>query len=173
MKIRPAVRPAVDLEKRAASMLLKLVCLTAAMLATGIETAYLPADSGGGDYLVRVEPDLIAGSSPYTFTSDVPADSQDVRRVRIYVADRWPATVERSVIEAAARPRPLASEESTETEVSVNPDEAPGERPWSLLIGTLVALFLSLGGNAYLGLLLGGMRTRYLALVRERLPGLS
>jgi len=51
--------------------------------------------------------------------------------------------------------------------------EATEERPWSLLLGTLVALFLSLGGNAYLGLLLGGMRSRYLALVRERLPQLS
>ncbi|MEO1991194.1 MAG: hypothetical protein ABGW78_04615 [Pirellulales bacterium] len=40
-----------------------------------------------------------------------------------------------------------------------------------MLIGTLVALFLSLGGNAYLGMLLGGMRARYVALVRERLPG--
>jgi hypothetical protein len=41
------------------------------------------------------------------------------------------------------------------------------------LIGTLVALFISLGGNAYLGMLLGSMRTRYLGLIRERLPGLS
>jgi len=153
-------------------MLLKFLCLTAAMLATGIETAYVPAETGGGDYLVRVEPDLVAGRSPYTFSSDVPADSRDVRRVCIYVADRWPATVERSVIEAAARPRPAAAATTT---VAASPSsESPAEeRPWSLLIGTLVALFLSLGGNAYLGILLGGMRTRYLSLVRDRLPGLS
>ncbi len=154
-------------------MLLKLVLLTAAMLATGIETAYVPDDSGGGDYLVRVEPDLIAGSSPYTFTSDVPADSRDVRRVRIYVADRWPAAVERSVIEAAARPRPAVGAGAALEEAAAGDVEATEERPWSLLLGTLVALFLSLGGNAYLGLLLGGMRSRYLALVRERLPQLS
>jgi hypothetical protein len=153
-------------------MLLKFLCLTAAMLATGIETAYVPAETGGGDYLVRVEPDLVAGRSPYTFSSDVPADSRDVRRVCIYVADRWPATVERSVIEAAARPRAPAAATTTvaESPAAESPAE---ERPWSLLIGTLVALFLSLGGNAYLGILLGGMRTRYLSLVRERLPGLS
>ncbi|NBS31250.1 MAG: hypothetical protein EBS83_00115 [Planctomycetia bacterium] len=153
-------------------MLLKFLCLTAAMLATGIETAYVPAETGGGDYLVRVEPDLVAGRSPYTFSSDVPADSRDVRRVCIYVADRWPATVERSVIEAAARPRPTAA--GTMTAAESPAEESPAEeRPWSLLIGTLVALFLSLGGNAYLGILLGGMRTRYLSLVRDRLPGLS
>ena len=153
-------------------MLLKFLCLTAAMLATGIETAYVPAETGGGDYLVRVEPDLVAGRSPYTFSSDVPADSRDVRRVCIFVADRWPATVERSVIEAAARPR--ASAAATTTAAESPAAESPAEeRPWSLLIGTLVALFLSLGGNAYLGILLGGMRTRYLSLVRNRLPGLS
>jgi len=153
-------------------MLLKFLCLTAAMLATGIETAYVPAETGGGDYLVRVEPDLVAGRSPYTFSSDVPADSRDVRRVCIYVADRWPATVERSVIEAAARPRPPAAATTTAAE-SPAAESPAEERPWSLLIGTLVALFLSLGGNAYLGILLGGMRTRYLSLVRDRLPGLS
>lgn len=155
-------------------MLLKFLCLSAAMLAAGIETAYVPTESGGGDYLVRVEPDLVAGRSPYTFTSDVPADSQDVRRVCIYVADRWPAAVERSVIEAATRPRPLVAEPASAAAASTAADAATEEqRPWSLLIGTLVALFLSLGGNAYLGLLLGGMRNRYLALVRERLPSLS
>ena len=153
-------------------MVLKFLCLTAAMLASGIETAYVPAESGGGDYLVRVEPDLVAGRSPYTFSSDVPADSRDVRRVCIYVADRWPATVERSVIEAAARPRAPAAATTTAAE-SPAAESPAEERPWSLLIGTLVALFLSLGGNAYLGILLGGMRTRYLSLVRDRLPGLS
>ena len=153
-------------------MLLKFLCLTAAMLATGIETAYVPAETGGGDYLVRVEPDLVAGRSPYTFSSDVPADSRDVRRVCIYVADHWPATVERSVIEAAARPRAPAAATTTAAE-SPAAESPAEERPWSLLIGTLVALFLSLGGNAYLGILLGGMRTRYLSLVRDRLPGLS
>ena len=150
-------------------MLLKLICLTAVMLTTGIETAYVPSGEGGGDYLVRVEPDLVANRSPYTFTSDVPADAQDVRRVCIYVADRWPAAVERSVIEAAARPRPVNLVDGAATALPAE-EETEG-RPWSLLIGTLVALFLSLGGNAYLGMLLGGMRSRYFALVRERLPG--
>lgn len=152
-------------------MLLQFLCLSAALLAAGIETAYVPTEAGGGDYLVRVEPDLVTGRSPSTFTSDVPADSQDVRRVCIYVADRWPAAVERSVIEAAARPRPAATEPAAASPAA--DPVAEEQRPWSLLIGTLVALFLSLGSNAYLGLLLGGMRNRYLALVRERLPGLS
>ena len=153
-------------------MLLKVICLTAVMLATGIETAYVPSDEGGGDYLVRVEPDLVTNRSPYTFTSDVPADARDVRRVCIYVADRWPAAVERSVIEAAARPRQAIPTAPVAAAVPALPAEpAATDRPWSLLIGTLVALFLSLGGNAYLGMLLGGMRSRYVALVRERLPG--
>jgi len=35
-------------------------------------------------------------------------------------------------------------------------------KPWGLLTGSLIALFLSLGANAYLGMLLAQMRARYL-----------
>ena len=82
-------------------MVIEMVLMLAALLATGIEAAYVPTEGGGGEYLVRVEPDLVKNASPYTFTSDVPADARDVRRVKIYVADSWPPAVERSVIEAA------------------------------------------------------------------------
>jgi hypothetical protein len=152
-------------------MILDCVMALAALLATGIEAAYVPTDDGGGDYLVRVEPDLVAGGSPYQFTSDVPADSRDVRRVRIYVADAWPPAVERSVIEAAKRPRV-----NTVAVASARPADlaaptmaaVPGvERPWGWLIGSLIALFLSLGANAYLGMLLGNMRQRYLRDVQQ------
>ena len=71
-------------------MVVKMLLVVAGLLATGIETAYVPTDDGGGDYLVRVEPDLVRKTTPYTLTSDVPADARDVRRVRIYVADAWP-----------------------------------------------------------------------------------
>ena len=37
-------------------MFIKLFTLAAAMLATGIETAFVPSDDGGGEYLVRVGP---------------------------------------------------------------------------------------------------------------------
>ena len=153
-------------------MFIELLTLAAVMLATGIETAFVPSDDGGGEYLVRVEPDLVSSRSPYTFTSDIPADERDVRRVCIYVADRWPAAVERTVIEAATRPRvPPAEPAVVERDGTMIDDQ--GEKPWSLLVGSLIALFLSLGGNAYLGLLLGGMRARYLSLVRERIPRAS
>ena len=36
-----------------------------------------------------------------------------------------------------------------------------------LFVGSLVALFLSLGANAYLGLLLGSMRQRYLQGIQQ------
>jgi len=151
-------------------MIVECVMALAALVTIGIEAAYLPDDSGGGDYLVRVEPDLVTGSTPYQFTSDVPADARDVRRVRIYVADTWPPAVERSVIEAAKRPRRV-------TPVAVataRPDEAAAaavevERPWGWLIGSLITLFLSLGANAYLGMLLGTMRQRYLRDVQQTL----
>ena len=91
----------------------------------------------------------------------------------IYVADRWPAAVERTVIEAATRPKVAPAEPAVVTKDVGAMIDDQGEKPWSLLVGSLIALFLSLGGNAYLGLLLGGMRARYLSLVRERIPEVS
>ena len=154
-------------------MFIELLTLVAAMLATGIETAFVPSDDGGGEYLVRVEPDLVSSRSPYTFSSDIPVNERDVRRVCIYVADRWPAAVERTVIEAAARPKviPAGPAKVEGEEMTMTTDQ--GKKPWSLFVGSLIALFLSLGGNAYLGILLGGMRARYLSLVRERIPDAS
>ena len=43
------------------------------------------------------------------------------------------------------------------------------ERPWGWLIGSLVALFLSLGANVYLGMLLGQMRSRYVRELEEQI----
>ena len=151
-------------------MILDCVMALAALLATGIEAAYVPADDGGGDYLVRVEPDLVAGGSPYQFTSDVPADSRDVRRVRIYVADAWPPAVERSVMEAAKRPRrvtPVAVASARPAELATTASVAEAQRPWGWLIGSLIALFLSLGANGYLSMLLAQMRQRYLRDIQQ------
>lgn len=146
-------------------MIVQCVLLVAGLLATGIEAAFVPDDDGaGGEYLVRVEPDLVRNASPYQFTSDVPDDARDVRRVKIYVADNWPPAVERSVIEAAKRPRrPAAVVATSATLVDGQAAKAVRtDRPWPWLIGSLIALFLSLGANAYLGMLLGSMRQRYL-----------
>lgn len=149
-------------------MIVECMLLIAGLLATGIEAAYVPQDDGGGEYLVRVEPDLVRNASPYQFTSDVPDDARDVRRVKIYVADNWPPAVERSVIEASKRPRRpapvMATSAPTATLVDAHPVTvaAKVERPWPWLIGSLIALFLSLGANAYLGMLLGSMRQRYI-----------
>jgi len=164
-------------------MFLETLVLLAAMLLTGIEAAYVPTEGGGGDYLVRVEPDLVRDAkSPYTLVSDVPADARDVRRVRIFVADAWPPAVERTVEEAAKRPRTPAAPVGTPAVAAGTvglPLAAtrPGgiesgaavtaDRPWPLLIGSLLTLFLSLGANAYLGLLLASMRQRYLRDVQQ------
>ena len=150
-------------------MLLEIVVLLAGILAMGIEGAYVPTEGGGGDYLVRVEPDLVRnGTQTSPLTSDVPADARDVRRVRIYVGENWPPAVERAVVEAAARPRkplPVASTSGQLAELAGG--TSAGARPWGWLIGSLIALFLSLGANAYLGLLLQTMRQRYLRDIDE------
>lgn len=146
-------------------MFIKMVFLLASLLATGIETAYVPTEEGSGEFLVRVEPDLVRNANPYTFTSDVPPDSRNVRRVKIYVADSWPAAVERSIVDAAKRPRaaPVAAvAPSSARLVDAEPKTLATEKPWGLLIGSLIALFLSLGLNVFLGMLLAQMRQRYI-----------
>jgi len=153
--------------------MLDFVVALAALLATGIEAAYVPSDDGGGDYLVRVEPDLVKSATPYQFTSDVPADARDVRRVRIFVGDTWPPAVERAVLEASRKPRRAAPVDLTSARMAngdrVMPTAAimTGERPWGWLIGSLIALFLSLGANGYLSMLLAQMRQRYLRDIQQ------
>ncbi len=150
--------------------MVEFVLAVATLLATGIEAAYVPADNGGGDYLVRVEPDLLKSSSPYQFTSDLPADARDVRRVRIFVGDAWPPAVERAVIEASRNPRkaaPVAVTSARLADVATPGAGTAAEKPWGWLIGSLIALFLSLGANGYLSMLLAQMRQRYLRDVQQ------
>jgi hypothetical protein len=147
-------------------MMLDVVLALAALLATGIEAAYVPTDDGGGDYLVRVEPDLVKSSNSYQFTSDVP-------RVRIFVGDAWPPAVERAVLEASRKPRRATPADLTSSriaDIERTPAAAAalhGERPWGWLIGSLIALFLSLGANGYLSMLLAQMRQRYLRDIQQ------
>jgi hypothetical protein len=148
-------------------MIVECILWAAAVLATGIEAAYVPAADGGGDYLVRVEPELVRQASPYQFTSDVPADARDVRRVKIFVADTWPPAVERSVIEAAGRPRRVSVAATPGRLAEADVKGGVAAKPWGWLIGSLIALFLSLGANAYLGMLLGAMRQRYLRDIQQ------
>jgi hypothetical protein len=149
--------------------MVEFVLALATLLATGIEAAYVPADEGGGDYLVRVEPDLVKSASTYPFTSDVPADARDVRRVRIFVGDAWPPAVERAVLEASRKPRRAAPVAVTSARLpdATAPAGIAAERPWGWLIGSLIALFMSLGANGYLSMLLAQMRQRYLRDIQQ------
>lgn len=150
-------------------MLLETLVLLAGLLSMGIEAAFVPTDGGGGDYLVRVEPDLIRnGPTDNPLTSDLPEDARDVRRVKIFVSDTWPTSVERLLNDAAKRPRvEKTSARTGGIAAAAGASSSTGDRPWPLLIGSLLTLFLSLGANAYLGLLLASMRQRYLRDVQQ------
>jgi hypothetical protein len=172
-QVRPIGR--ATRKKITETTMLELLLAVASVLLGGIEAAFVPANDGGVDCLVRVEPDLVQSSSPPTLSSDVPADARDVRSVRIYVADAWPPGIERSVAAAARMPRPVAALPVAATlagggGAGASTGTAAGaERPWSWLVGALVALFLSLGANVYLTMLLGQMRSRFLESVDESL----
>ncbi len=142
-------------------MVLELLIMAAGLFVMGIEAVYVPTDDGGGDYLVRVEPELVRNPTPYTLTSDVPADARNVRRVKIFVADAWPQSVERSLVEAAKRPRVAAVVTGVSRAADLETSQLKPLHPWGLLTGSLITLFLSLGANAYLGMLLASMRARY------------
>ncbi|MFM8415768.1 MAG: hypothetical protein ACKOCX_13730 [Planctomycetota bacterium] len=74
------------------------------------------------------------------------------------------------MIEAAKRPRrvtPVAVASARPAEAATLAAVAEAERPWGWLIGSLIALFMSLGANAYLGMLLSNMRQRYLRDVQQ------
>lgn len=150
-------------------MLLETLVLFAGLLAMGIEAAFVPTEGGGGDYLVRVEPDLIRnGPTDNPLTSDLPEDARDVRRVKIFLSDTWPTSVERLLNDAAKRPRvEKTSARTGGIAAAGGATSTSGDRPWPLLIGSLLTLFLSLGANAYLGLLLASMRQRYLRDVQQ------
>jgi len=142
-------------------------------VAPAIESAYVPAEGGGSEYLLRVEPDLVRHGLPHPLTSELGGEMRDVRRVRIYVADAWPPNVERAVADAARRPTASLTAASLAGGVATAAVDGavPGtaSHSWPLLIGSLLTLFMSLGANAYLGLLLAGMRQRYHRDLREGL----
>ena len=151
-------------------MLFEIVVSLMSLVAFGIEAAWIPTDDGSGDYLVRVEPDLVKQSSTHAFSSDVPADAQNIRRVQIYVADAWPPAVERTVAEAASRSRmPRVVQAIATRSADADPVAATvaQSKPWGWLMASLVVLFLSLGANAYLGMLLGSLRSRYQEAITE------
>ena len=74
-----------------------------------------------------------------------------------------------SDLEAAKRPRaaPVAALAPPSSRLAEVETKAAAEKPWGWLIGSLIALFLSLGLNAYLGMLLANMRQRYLDSLHE------
>ena len=99
----------------------------------------------------------------------MPADARDVRRVRIFVGDAWPPAVERAVLEASRKPRRAAPVAVTSARLpdATAPAGISAERPWGWLIGSLIALFMSLGAHGYLSMLLAQRRQRYLRDIQQ------
>jgi hypothetical protein len=169
------------------------------LAATGIDAGWQPLESGGMEYIVQVEPELIETFEKSGYESELPPEVRDLRRIRISVGSE---ELPREGFKAVQPPKEPVSENKTdgdtarpelgpllpdprakrlEQTVSYNEHEAhrppdpvaaetnaekSADRPWLPLIATLVALFTSLGGNVYLGWLLGESRSRCRTLLK-------
>ena len=58
-----------------------------AISAAGVQFGWQPIDGGGREYIVQVEPQLVDTFRKEGFTSDVPPDLRDIRRIRIVVGN--------------------------------------------------------------------------------------
>ncbi|MEK6236525.1 MAG: hypothetical protein N2C14_17600, partial [Planctomycetales bacterium] len=165
---------------------------TIAVLTTliGVDYGYQPADGGGLEYLIQIEPELLdslqAGELIEVIAaSHVPPGLTAIRRFRVTVGDRALPKIPETVTVPALKPAigedeplrsttrrpvqpPIAvqSQEGSETaknDVVANrpllPDDSANSSSTSFALA-LMALFTSLGANAFLGWVVLGQRRR-------------
>jgi hypothetical protein len=65
--------------------MLHAFCLLIALATSGIQWGWEPSAGGGNTYIVQVEPELIDTFREQGFSSDVPTDLRDIRRIEIRV----------------------------------------------------------------------------------------
>jgi hypothetical protein len=155
-----------------------------------MDAGWRPRAEGGMEFLIQIEPERFAELwNDQMVEGRFPPGLSDLRSYRIIVGRaRLPQEPSAEQLEAAARRTaplltmpPMPSPTPTEphkparpTETAVTPSapaaqpapETP-DRPWWPLAGSLVALFGSLGANAFLGWTTWDARRRYRQLVED------
>lgn len=147
-----------------------LVVLFAASV-LGIDVGWQPLPEGGVEYIIQIPPQTFEVLKPgEPVQSRVPDEVKDIRQCRIIIG-RGPLPRQLPPQAAAQSATPVfphsvgkgfpgqpqaasppnGSEETGASQLSEPTHSAGSTTSWWLMIGTLVALFASLGANVYLG----------------------
>ena len=161
-----------------------ILCVAVAML--GIDAGWQPLPEGGVRYLIQIEPHVIDTlREGDAIESYLPPQVKGVQAYRITVGTAElprqlpPEPVLPSTFQPEASVRPIAEQQAalvepaeTHAESEPSPKAAwdppsdgsqhnESDRPWMTLTLTLLLLFASLGGNAYLLWIAIDSRRRY------------
>lgn len=179
-----------------------------AVAASGVVTGRADLPDGGFEYVIQIEPHLLASQPGGVLaSSDVPPGLRGARRFRVIVGEGplpvgVTALADLSAEQLALDP-PKASD-PVDRSAEVNPapiddgraqpakfqqpddakpleehePESPADdsderqdepsKPWAVLVLTMLGLFVSLGGNVFLGWNFLGLRKRYRAMIGGR-----
>jgi hypothetical protein len=174
------------------------VLLALSLSVLGVEVGWEPLPDGGMTYVIQIEPELLESLADGRIPQVESVFHPDAGRVAAYRTVRVVMGRGRVDRTAPSAPgmlppgldgRPMAERPATFFEspaaagiageaapASPAPDETasgqPDEprRPWGALLATLMGLFASLGGNAYLGWITWETRRRYRQAVAQADP---
>jgi len=147
------------------------VYLVAATL--GIEVGWQRTPEGGMEYIIQLDPQTLESlKSGQTFESDVPPAAGNFRSFRIVLGnEKLPRETPPAEAPRTFRPdpgvKPFVAEQTTALiappveplakQPNAKESQAPA-KPWLPLVAMTLALFASLGGNLFLGLMVRDTR---------------
>ena len=135
-----------------------------------IDYGWQPAGGGGHEYIIQVQPELIDTFRAEGFSSEIPSQVQDIRRIRIVVGDeklpRETATGERSSAGGEQRTARYLADTSTGS-----PSQSDSGEPVLFGLSTLqltqIGLALAVAAVLFLVWVHLGTRARYRELLRQ------
>jgi hypothetical protein len=138
-----------------------------------IDYGWQPAGGGGLEYIVQVQPDLIDDFRAQGFSSEIPPQVQDIRRIRIVVGDKKLPREGATDIggESSKGGEKRTARYLADTSTSGNSGDAETGQPilWGLdeLQLTQIGLALAIAAVVFLIFVHMGTRARYRELLRQ------
>jgi hypothetical protein len=138
-----------------------------------IDYGWQPAGGGGHEYIIQVQPELIDTFRAEGFSSEIPPQVQDIRRIRIVVGDE---KLPRELASGATDSPTKGGEKRTArylADTSTSGNSSDAETGESVLWGldelrlTQIGLALAIAAVLFLIFVHMGTRARYRALLRQ------